>query len=94
MPDGRRATVRRAELAGAGVAATAAGVISPVVTVSELDRTGDEPAVQIEVVVMVVVVNRRAVSEGGEEGAEDSGLEANAEYSEHHQRAGVEAIVW
>ena len=92
MPDGRRATARRTELAGAGVAATTAGVISPVVTVRELDRTGDEPAVQIEVVVMVVVVNRRAVSEGGEEGA-DSGLGANAEYSEHHQRAGVEAIV-
>lgn len=93
MPDGRRATARRAELAGAGVAATAAGVISPVVTVRELDRNGDEPAVQIEVLVMVVVVNRRAVSEGGEEGAEDSGLGASAEYSEHHQRAGVEAIL-
>lgn len=88
MPDGRRATARGAELAGAGVAATTGGVISPVVTVRELDRTGDEPAVQIE-----VVVNRRAVSEGGEEGAEDSGLGASAEYSEHHQRAGVEAIV-
>lgn len=31
------------------------------------------------------MVNRRGVGEGGKEGAEDSGLGASAEYSEHHR---------